>query len=60
MEFVTEMKKKPTAFAQVASGVLDGQTVTVQGAVHTLRELGGITFLTLRMRDGALQCVCTP
>ena len=60
MEFVTEMKKKPTAFAQVASGALDGQTVTVQGAVHTLRELGGITFLTLRMRDGALQCVCTP
>ena len=60
MEFVTEMKKKPTAFAQVASGVLDGQTVTVQGAVHALRELGGITFLTLRMRDGALQCVCTP
>ena len=30
MEFVTEMKKKPTAFAQVASGALDGQPVIVQ------------------------------
>ena len=37
-----------------------GQTVRVHGAVHSLRELGGVTFLTLRKRDGVLQCVCPP
>lgn len=35
-----------------------GQTVSVHGAIHSLRELGGVTFLTLRKRDGVLQCVC--
>ena len=60
MEFITKLEQKPVSFRQAASGGLDGQTITVQGAVHALRELGGITFLTLRMRDGALQCVCGP
>ncbi len=36
---------------------LVGQTVQMHGAVHTLRPLGGITFLTLRKRDGIVQCV---
>ena len=35
-----------------------GQTVRVHGAVHSLRDMGGVTFLTLRKRDGVLQCVC--
>ncbi|MGN1003188.1 MAG: aspartate--tRNA(Asn) ligase [Oscillospiraceae bacterium] len=39
---------------------LVGRTVSVHGAVHALRDMGGITFLTLRKRDGVLQCVCDP
>ena len=26
--------------------------------VHALRDLGGVTFLTLRTREGLIQCVC--
>ena len=37
-----------------------GQSVRVHGAVHSLRDMGGVTFLTLRKRDGVLQCVCGP
>lgn len=57
MEFITKLEQKPVSFRQAASGGLDGQTITVQGAVHALRELGGITFLTLRMRTGPSVCV---
>jgi nondiscriminating aspartyl-tRNA synthetase len=60
VKFVTGAQTQPILFHQVVSGALAGQTVTVKGAVHAIRELGGITFLTLRMRDGALQCVCDP
>ena len=31
---------------------------TLHGMVHALRELGGVTFLTLRTREGLVQCVC--
>ncbi len=46
--------------AQVRSGSFSGQTVTVRGAVHALRPMGGMTFLTLRQRDGIIQCICPP
>ncbi len=35
-----------------------GQSVELRGAVHALRDLGGVVFLTLRKGDGAVQCVC--
>ena len=60
MEFVTGTQKTAITEKEIASGALDGRTVTVKGAVHALRELGGIDFITLRLRDGALQCVCGP
>lgn len=34
-----------------------GQTVTLQGWVHTRRDLGGISFLVLRDASGLAQCV---
>ena len=37
----------------------NNQAVTLHGAVHALRDMGGITFLTLRTRNGLVQCVCT-
>ena len=60
MKFITESTKTTITARALASGGLDGQTVTVKGAVHALRKLGGIDFMTLRLRDGALQCVCGP
>lgn len=37
-----------------------GQRVELRGAVHALRDFGGVVFLTLRKGDGAVQCVCRP
>lgn len=37
-----------------------GRTVELRGAVHGLRDLGGVVFLTLRKGDGVVQCVCDP
>ena len=37
---------------------LTGQRVHFHGAVHALRPMGGVSFLTLRTRRGLLQCVC--
>ena len=37
----------------------NNQPVTIHGAVHALRDMGGITFVTLRTRTGLVQCVCT-
>ncbi|MCI7736110.1 MAG: aspartate--tRNA(Asn) ligase [Clostridiales bacterium] len=34
-----------------------GQRVSVHGIVHTLRDLGDVRFMLLRMPQGALQCV---
>ena len=36
---------------------LAGQTVKVNGAVHTIRDMGDVAFVVLRKRDGLLQCV---
>ena len=36
---------------------LVGETVVLRGWVHNRRDLGGIQFLLLRDRSGAVQCV---
>ena len=60
MKFVTGESKTTTTYHDIAGGGLNNRPVTVHGAVHALRDMGGITFLTLRMADGAVQCVCDP
>ena len=59
MKFVTGESKKLTTYQQIAEGGRNNP-VTVHGAVHLLRDMGGLGFLTLRMAGGALQCVCPP
>ena len=60
MKFVVGSPEQQICVEQVMAGVLDGRQVSVHGAVHALRRFGGIAFLTLRMADGLLQCVCGP
>ncbi len=60
MKMIKKSAKKPLSFAELTSGAWEGGKIEVKGAVHALRELGGVDFVTLRLRDGALQCVCGP
>lgn len=60
MKFVTGAIRQTIPYQRITEGGLNHQSVTVHGAVHALREMGGITFLTLRMADGVIQCVCPP
>lgn len=60
MEYIYgKTKSKDLSFGEVMSSENCTDEVTVHGSVHQLRPMGGVTFLTLRMRDGALQCVCS-
>lgn len=34
-----------------------GEPVKVKGAIHNIRDMGNITFLLIRTRDGIIQCV---
>jgi len=60
MQFTTGIQKKERNAKEILGGELNGSTVELRGAVHALRDMGGITFLTLRLSDGAVQCVCAP
>lgn len=60
MKFVTGTSMKPTTWQDLMGGGRNNRPVTVHGAVHRLRDMGGMAFLTLRMADGAAQCVCAP
>ena len=60
MKFVTGESRQTTTYEQLAGGGLNNQSVTVHGAVHALRDMGGLAFLTLRLARGAVQCVCAP
>lgn len=58
MEFISGvMQKEVVEFTQLRESEMCGQTVKVNGAVHTIRDMGNIAFVLLRKRDGLLQCV---
>ena len=59
MKFVTGESKQATTYEQLAGGGRNNP-VTVHGAVHALRDMGGLVFLTLRLARGTVQCVCAP
>ena len=60
MQITAASVEKQIGLEEIISGELDGERVELHGAVYALRELGGISFLSLRMADGVLQCVCPP
>lgn len=59
MKTVTGTKQtRAPEISDIIGGAYENQAVSIHGAVHALRRLGGITFLALRMRRGVVQCVC--
>ena len=58
MEFMTGVKKKETVeISEILAGEFEGKSVRVNGAVHTIRDMGEVAFIVLRKREGLLQCV---
>ena len=57
-EFLTGVKQ--TAALEISELLADsreGGQVIVNGAVHTIRDMGNVSFVILRKREGLLQCV---
>ena len=58
MEYMTGVNKKDTLeISEILAGEYEGMTVKVNGAVHTVRDMGDVAFVVLRKREGLLQCV---
>lgn len=58
MELMTGVRKKNTLeLHELREGNLTGERVRVNGAVHTIRDMGTVAFIILRKREGLLQCV---
>ena len=49
MEFMDGVKKKETlGISQILEGDYTGKTVEMEGAVHTIRDMGEVAFVILR------------
>ena len=58
MEFMTGVTGKDTReISDLLAGDFAGKSVKVNGAVHTIRDMGEVAFIVLRKREGLLQCV---
>ncbi len=58
MEFLTGINQKETSEISdlLKSGAV-GMKVKVNGAIHTIRDMGNVAFVVLRKREGLIQCV---
>ncbi len=58
MKFLTGVRPKETMeISELLSKAEEGQMVKVNGAVHTIRNMGTVAFVILRKREGLLQAV---
>ena len=58
MEFLTGLTPEETLELEELLDVSRiGTEVRVRGAVHTIRDMGELSFVVLRKRDGLLQCI---
>ena len=57
-ELVTGVKKKETLeLRELLEAGRIGTEVRVNGAIHTIRDMGTVAFIILRKREGLVQCV---
>ena len=50
-------RKDTLEISELLAGDYTGKEVKVNGAVHTIRDMGDVAFVVLRKREGLLQCV---
>lgn len=59
MKFITgDERKKTVELRELMDQAMEGRSVTVNGAVHTIRDMGEVIFVILRKSAGLVQCVC--
>ena len=57
MEFVTGIQKREEAELEDLLQAEEGSRLILEGAVHSVRDMGDIAFVILRKRDGLIQTV---
>ena len=58
MKFLTGVKENETiGIQEIMQGSYENKTVKMNGAVHTIRNMGEVAFVILRKADGLVQCV---
>lgn len=57
MEFIKGVTKKDTLEINEIAEAASSNLVKINGAIHTIRDLGEFAFVVLRKRDGLVQCV---
>lgn len=57
MEFITGLKQQEEAELEDLLKAEEGTTIILEGAVHSIRDMGEIAFVILRKREGLIQTV---
>lgn len=58
MEFITgERKKEVVELSDILTEEMLGKEIKINGAIHTIRDMGDVAFVILRKREGLIQCV---
>lgn len=51
------VKKDTLEISEIKAADYEGKSVKVNGAIHTIRDMGEVAFIVLRKREGLIQCV---
>ena len=57
MEFITGLKQQEEAELEDLLKAEEGTTIILEGAVHSIRDMGEIAFVILRKREGLIQTI---
>ena len=57
MEFITGLKQQEKAELEDLLKAEEGTTIILEGAVHSVRDMGEIAFVILRKKEGLIQTV---
>lgn len=58
MEFVSgQTKKDVVEISDILTGGYEGRDISMNGAIHTIRDMGEVAFVILRKREGLVQTV---
>lgn len=58
MKYLTGVQQKETVkISDITKRGMEGKIIKINGAVHTIRDMGEVSFIILRKSEGLVQCV---